>query len=134
MKYLEKEFYSVEEEKGQKLVHIHGYVYDAGGSINEEKPDETYRCIDISWGYIPIEEFVGMTDEEVYERINRCKQSIDDLTEEGAIEVMENYYEFFDENLNGENNYRWSGTELPFSEITVDTPCGDYVNYKKKEA
>ena len=120
MKYLDKDFYSVEEIEGKKVVHIHGYVYDAGEGINN--PDETYRNVNFSGCYIPLDEFIGLSEDTINDFQSTCKQYVNDLTETGAKELMEIYY-----------GTDCKEKELAYSELTLDTPCGDYVNFKAEK-
>ena len=66
------------------------------------------------------------TEDEVNEFESTCNQNVSDLNEENCKWEMASFYPDY-------TGYHWSGNEKAFSELTMDTPCGDYVNYKSKK-
>lgn len=108
------DLYSIEMNDGRKVIHVNGYFYDACG--DEEKP---IRHVEACWCYVDIEELVQVEDRQdaVDEAFSYCKQYIADLTNEEAQEQLDHYF-------NGNPPSR-----LCYSDITLDTPCGDYINY-----
>lgn len=123
-KYNDKEFYSVEEHDGIKFVHIHGYIYDAGEGIR--RADETHRNVVLRNCYIPLSEFTGLNEDTLIRFMSTCEQSIEDMTKRDAESMMDGYYS----RLIG---IKQSAKELPFTELTRNTPCGEYVNHKAKD-
>lgn len=121
--YTECDFYRVEERDGKKYVRLQAYVYFVGESADEETPDAVYRMISYGGAEYPIDEFIRSTaygrknveDTKEYEGFT---QYIDDLTEEEVNEFCKKGY-VQDEPF----------SELPFSAIALDTPCGNYVDY-----
>lgn len=78
--YLNCDFGTVERNE----FHIDGYIYDTGN--NEERP---YRHVMFCGCYIPINK---RGDINYYENVEeKCKQYIEDLTEEEAEEAI-NFY------------------------------------------
>lgn len=123
-KYLECDYYMVEIVDGVKCITICGYFYYAGESCDEDKPDEVYRAVEVSANPMPIAKLKEIYEAgELWDVLAEEKQWIGDLTEEEVDDAMENYYGDVDGNGHG-------GIELLISNVTEDTPCGDYVDYE----
>lgn len=111
--YLDREFYEIYEEyhsaddSHEKWIHVFGYVYDADDLFNP------YRVLDYSGFDIPLSRFLE-SDFNVYMFADGLKQYIDELNEDKAREVIESYLKDVDR-------------VLDYSDITMDTPCGMYV-------
>lgn len=121
--YTECDFYRVEEQDGKKYIRLQAYVYFVGESADEETPDAVYRMISYGGAEYPIDEFIrstvyGRKNVEATKEYDGFTQYIDDLTEEEVNEFFKKGY-VQDEPF----------SELPFSAITLDTPCGNYVDY-----
>lgn len=110
------DLYSIEMYNGKKVIHVNGYFYDS--CDDEENP---IRHVEACWCYMDIEELMRIADEDKQDMIDEtfslCNQYIDDLTEERAQNILDHYF-------NGNPPER-----LLYSDITLDTPCGDYINY-----
>lgn len=109
--YWDTDFYQIEEENGRKLVHIMGYFYHADDG--SKKP---YRCLEYTWFYVPLEEFIEWDGDDYDDTAQELKQYIKDMTEEEAIDAMYHYFGGI------------SPTPLLYQDLTTDTPCGYYVN------
>lgn len=110
MERLEKDFYAIEiDGQGKKVVHIYGYAYDTG--FNDENP---YRLVEFTFFIIPIEKFVNMTTDEIHNEECNVKTYIGDYGEEEIVNALDNY---FDE----------TPKALAFESVTLDTPCGVYI-------
>ncbi len=114
LRYLDCDYYSVEESGGEKVVHIDGHFYLAGDSCTDN-PEEIYRHVSVCGFEIPMEKFLSMDTENLWDIASEYNQYIQDLTEEQVIEEMQHYF-------NGK-----PGTPLPYGALTMDTPCGDYI-------
>ena len=117
LKYLECDFYTIVEMGGKKMVHILGFVYCAEGSCTNNE-DEIYRGVEVSDLYFPLDEFLSMDKNEIWDIAGEHTQYIDDLTEEKTVEKMQQYFD-------GE-----PVVEMPFGNLTMDTPEGNYVDYE----
>ena len=107
----ELNFYSIDESNdGGKEIHISGYTY---------KGDDHWECTDVCWFIEPLAEFIQHVKENenyVDEQMSEYKQYIKDCTAEELTDIINHYF-------NGER----ADYYLPFGEITLDTPCGNYV-------
>ena len=111
--YWETDFYQIEEENGKKLVHIMGYFYHTDDGSGSKKQ---YRCLEYTWFYVPLEEFIEWDGDDYDDAAQELKQYIQDMTEEEAIDAMYHYFGGI------------SPTPLLYQDLTMDTPCGYYVN------
>ena len=112
--YWDTDFYKI-EDYGEKYICICGYFYDEGDGEGSKK---TSRCIDFSGFECPLKEFLDWRGDE-YEYDDRqaeADQYIENCTPKEAIKMMNTYF-------NGN-----PPTELKFEDITMETPCGYYVN------
>ena len=110
---IEGDYYSIEtHSKDEKVIHVNGYLWK----------DEHWAHTEVCWFIVPLKKFiknykkrgVEYTD-EIYEQV---KQSQTDFTDEAeAQECCQHYF-------NGGPADRLLG----FSELTEDTPDGNYVN------
>lgn len=108
----ELDFYSIElDHNGKKQVHVSGYVYG-------DTDDEYWRYVEVCFFIEPLEEFIKHVAEDsdyVFKMMGEHKNYIDDLTEKEVVETINNYFG------------HPADYYLHYSEITIDTPCGDYV-------
>ena len=109
----EFDFYSIElDDNGEKQIHILGYIY-------RNDSDDFWELLEPCWFIVPLAEFIkNLKENEDYvnEQYSEYKQYITDMTEEEMVDTINNYF-------GNQPEYH-----LGFSEITMDTPCGDYVN------
>ena len=104
------DFYSIFEEDGVKYIHVHGYTYGSDGY---------WANMECCWFIERLDDFIAHTKEnedyadEVYSDL---KQYQGDHTAEEIVDIINHY---FDGNC--------ADAFLDFSEITMDTPCGNYV-------
>lgn len=122
-KYLCRDYYSIESVAGKKVVNVHGYFFTEGYEIIKGKP---YRAVDYSGVYIPLEEFMHER-EMIEEYLSQKESAYADLSEEEAIQQMNNYYGIKQGNVM--TSVPWKA--LPYSELNMDTPCGCYVDVKE---
>lgn len=81
-KYLDKDFGNIENGE----FHIDGYIYYVG-----EPNDKPYRAVQFCGCYIPLDrradsDYIGQVESE-------CKQYIEDISEEKALEYITWYLE-----------------------------------------
>lgn len=119
---LDCDFYSVEEDShGNKEVHVSGYFFTNGESVTDN-PDEIFRSVEYTGYIVPLAEFLTLIqNDEVDEKASEYKQYWGDLTKEAVKDSVLHYF-------NGK-----PGNPLPYSELSLDTPCGDYINISKED-
>ena len=106
---LERDFFSIEYENGEKILHYYGWTYERD---DEELP---WASVELTFCYAPLSEIIEqgvgewMTDAPVY-----VQQYQGDYTEEGIIDVIEHYFD-------GE-----PGIHITGDDITEDLDYGDY--------
>lgn len=106
----ELDFFTIYEENGIKYIHIFGYSYESDGY---------WANMECSWFIFPVSEFIANLEEygdfvdETYQGLNQYQ---DELTAERMTEVINGYFDG-----------KPADAYLDFSEITMDTPCGNYV-------
>ena len=114
----ELEFYSIEDDgKGGKQVHMLGFTYDS----ESDNGNRTWRAVEPCGVIVPIAEFIeGVKSDEdggyAYDLMCEAKQYQGDYTEEGIVEYINHFFDGHTANR-----------RLSYGEITMDTPCGDYV-------
>ena len=123
-KPIEADFYSIVEQSGEKFIHINGYTYksDSTEFITEDNPNGTYWAnLEVCWFVFTLAEFVKNYKEKGYEWVDEVycdlNQYQGDLTEREMTETINRYFDG-----HGADAY------LDFSELTEDTPCGNYIN------
>ena len=119
--YWDDDFYQIFMYGEEKYIKVDGYFYDEGQE-GYNGPRQTSRCVQYSGLEMPIEEFLNMRNanedfrDMIGELASECKQYIGDMTPEEAKEAMLSYYD-------GK-----APCELSYESITMDTPCGCYVD------
>ena len=112
----ETEFFSIENDgRGGKQIHILGYTYTEG----EDQGGGPWRNVEYTGFVEPLEEFIGHLMENgdyVDDRASELKQYIGDYYDDGIVDIINHYF-----------NGHTADAVLTYSEITMDTPCGDYV-------
>ena len=112
----ELEFYSIEPDgKGGKQIHVLGYCYTEG----EDNGEGPWRNVEYTWFIEPLQEFIDhlKADEDyVDNHASELNQYIGDYYDNGMVDIINHYF-----------CGHTADAELPYSEITMDTPCGDYV-------
>lgn len=120
-KALDKDFYEIYEDDGEKRIIFCGYVYTNGepGTDENGEFDETltYRIVEYSGDMdFSLEEYLHMSEQERdYAYDIRGNDYIGDVTEEEAFEAVNNWF--------GKNVKVTRLTE----KLTMDTPVGYYV-------
>ena len=110
--YWECDYYSIIESCGEKHIKFWGYFYNCD---DKEKPS---RCLEFVWAEVSLEGF--LRDDSIYDLIqDNAKQYIADMTKDEAVEAMNTYY-------NGN-----PPTPYPLEDVTMETPCGDYVDARR---
>ena len=111
----EMEFYSIEPDgKGGKQIHILGYTY---ASDNNTK--DYWRVAEGTFMIFPLQEFIdNLKQDEDHVNNLWCDAKLyeGDYTDEQVVDIINHYF-------NGQTANR----RLHYSEITIDTPCGDYI-------
>jgi len=112
----EMEFFSIEDDgHGGKQIHILGYCYTEG----EDNGDGPWRNVEYTFFIEPLQEFIDhLNAEENYvdNHASELTQYIGDYYDDGIVDIINHYF-------NGET----ANDVLHYSEITIDTPCGDYM-------
>lgn len=112
----EMEFYSIEPDgKGGKQIHVLGYCYTEG----DDQGEGPWRNVEYTFFIEPLQEFIDhlkQNENYVGDTAADVKQYIGDYTDEGMADVINHYFD-------GQTANR----RLHYSEITIDTPCGDYI-------
>ena len=107
----EFDFYEIYLNKqGEKEIHVLGYTYHG----------DDWKCADVCWFIEPLSEFVQhVSDDEHYvdSELSNYKQYEQDMTDEEAADAINRYFD------GKPADYR-----LKFKDVTIDTPCGNYVN------
>ena len=111
--YLERDWYQIHDNYGEKYIHIFGYAYHG-----EDNGDGEYRIVEYCGFEMPLEDFIkGIHSDEDWYCNEECqtKQYIGDYTKEGVIEyiIASDIPEF---------------PELGYGELTMETECGDYID------
>ena len=116
----EAEFFSIENDgQGGKQIHVWGYTYTEG----EDNGDGPWRNVEYTGFIEPLQEFIDhlqANENYVDNHASELTQYIGDYQDEGIVEILNGYF-------NGEP----ANALLHYSEITIDTPCGDYMFYTK---
>ena len=133
----EVEFFSIYTRDGVKYIHMWGYTYESSNYEykTDDNPDGTYWANMEACGLeIPLAEFLeeskqyeSMLDytNELYEQ---CKQYQGDYDEGGMLATINHYYNdiVFSVDYPAKNE-GMPDAWLGYSEITMDTPDGDYI-------
>ena len=101
------DFFSVEENEGNKTIHIHGYLYES---------DDHFAGVEVSFAILPLAELLAVNPSDRAEYIN------------GIFENCSQYEEDFDSPDWYFNTY-YDGQapkHLRYEDITENTPCGHY--------
>lgn len=109
---MEMDFYSIEmNDRGEKQIHISGFT---------EKGDE-WRCIDVCWFIEPLEKFIKhvseLKDHVGIEYATHTQYQKDYLEKGGIVRTINEYFDG-----------KPADYILSFPEITIDSPCGNYVS------
>ena len=107
--YWDKDFYSIWYYGGEKYIHFNGYFYNSDGEA---------KCLEYVGFTAPLIEYLEWNEDEYDFQQESIKQYINDLTDEKAVKNMNTYY-------NGN-----PPVEMPLDEINMETPCGDYVDWR----
>ena len=105
----ELDFYSIYKRNEKKEIHVFGYTYYG----------DKWNSLEVCWFIEELADFIKhlQNDEEyVNTMYSELKQYQQDFSDEETVNCINHYFD-------GEPaDYR-----LPFSEITMETPCGNYV-------
>ena len=118
----ELDFYTIFEHLGIKYIHILGYVYksDNFDYVTEQNPNGTYWANMECSGFVEtLEEFIQNLRADynyVDDTYAECPQYQGDFDKDGIVKVINGYF-----------NGNPADYQLPFEQITMDTPCGNYV-------
>lgn len=107
---IETDFYSIyRNKKGEKEIHINGYTYYG----------DQFEVVDVCWFIEPLKEFVkhiADNDDYVDEMLGEHKQYHLDMTDEEGVSAINEYF-----------NGNPADYVLHYTEITEDTPCGNFI-------
>ena len=109
--YWNRDFYSIYMCGSEKRINMEGYFYDEG----EDNGYGTSRELSYSGFDLPLTKFIsGDFDYDAYQ--SGLSQYIEDMDENEAVRRMDTK----------------TVTPLSFGKLTLDTPCGSYVNYDEE--
>ena len=110
---IEADFYSIENLGGDKWIHINGYTYKRDG--------DEWGCVEVCWFRLPLYVFIHEYNlrgydfvEEIYET---RKQAQSNMSTELMTDCCNKYF-----------NGKPADAFLAFSELTTETPVGNYMN------
>ena len=111
----ELEFYSIEQDgKGGKQIHILGYTY-----ASDNNTEDYWRLTEGTFMIVPLQEFIdGLKQDEEYVNNLWCdtKQYESDCTEKQVVDIINHFF-----------SGHTANARLGYQEITIDTPCGNYI-------
>ena len=136
---VEAEFFSIYTRGGIKYIHLWGYTYESSSYeyATEDNPGGVYWANMEACGVeIQLAEFLSESKKyddpvdyanDLYEV---CKQYQGDYDEKGIVEVINHYYRdiVFSVDYPAKNEGKPDAI-LGYSEVTMDTPDGDYIIY-----
>ena len=112
------DLFSIEEQDGQKVVHLSGYAFKS--EANPGTPDKDWRLIEYTFCTVPLSEFRKNYREQGHPYVDSLQEEVKqyekDMAEAEIIETFEHYF-------GGRR-----GELLDFSCIRENTPCGNYWN------
>lgn len=115
-KPMEVEFFSIEPDgHGGKQIHILGYTYTEG----EDQGQGPWRNVEYTGFIESLQEFIDHLNENenyVDNYASELTQYIGDYYDNDIVDIINHYF-------NGHTANAW----LHYSEITMDTPCGNYM-------
>ena len=118
----ELDFFTIYEQDGIKYIHIFGYSYksDSNEYVSESNPDGIYWAnMECCWFIFPLAEFItNLKENENFVDDTYCElnQYQGDLTAEEMTNTINSYFDGSP-----------ADAYLGFEEITMNTPCGNYV-------
>lgn len=105
-------FFEINEDGEEKYIKFNGFV-DHREDFDDEDDDRLYSLTEISFGYVPLAEFIEkIKTESVGNIVAEMKWYYEYLTEEEAKEFYEGIAS--------------THKVLHYEEVTMETPCGDY--------
>lgn len=118
------DFYSIYDTlgNGNKAIYVYGYSYRSSykGYETEENPEGYYWADTTCRGFaMDLDKFMAELKANknfVDDTYCEVDQYQDDLTTEEMVERINTYFEG-----------KPADAYLPFTEITMDTPCGNYI-------
>ena len=137
----EVEFFSIyTESDGTRYIHLRGYTYFVDGGnpdfMTEDNPDGDYWAnMEARYLEIPLDEFIREYEalgengnDYVNELYEQARQYQDDYSPEEILDIINHYYGW-GEVVDGEYHRVSEGNPdafLYYSEVTMDTPDGNY--------
>ena len=121
-KPLALDFYTISKIDGIKTIHIFGYSYESSNEefVTDDNPNGIYWAnIECCWFLEPLEEFIQNLRADynyVDDTFSEVKQYQSDNTKEQMVDTINKYFQG-----------KPADFYLPYEEITMDTPCGNYV-------
>lgn len=118
------DFYSIYEDGGVKYIHIFGYSYKSSSMeyVSKKNPNGTYWAnMECCWFIEKVEDFIQhlkTNENHIDDTYAELKQYQGDYTPKEMANIINHYF-----------NGKPADFYLSFEEITMDTPCGNYVNY-----
>lgn len=109
--YWDCDFYKIYMIDGEKWITVEGYYYDEG----EDDGYGTSRNVMFGDFDMSLKEF--LSDEFDYDLFqNQLTEYVDELKDYEAIRQMNEWYDEYN--------------PLPYDKLTMETPCGYYVDWK----
>ena len=116
-----RDWYSIEEHRGEKLLHYHGFT-------DSYWKDDLWSFVDLTWCLIPLTDVLAEANEKRYDLLAEHAEVVHqyqgEYTKDKAKKLLENYYGTV---VFGLGDRECSpGSNLPLEDLTTDTPCGEY--------
>ncbi len=125
IRYIENDFYSIYMDGNVKMFRLNGYVYNTWNGSDRPCRKVTYKGAEL-----PLEKFIAMNNEEKADYFDEIEVKTESCSNIAAKQFIENFYEYTCEL----GTTHWPGMALDASTLTMDTPCGDYVDYAEPAA
>lgn len=117
---IEVDFFTILEYDGVKQIHLHGFTYPS---------DDCWVNVEICGLILPLEEFINGLDgnraDNLYCSAKQYARNY--YADEDIVNVINHYYRDIVFPLSREGKEGAPEAYLDFNEITMDTPCGEYV-------
>lgn len=111
----EMDFYQIFEVNGVKHIHVFGYCY---------KNDDHWTNIEFTGFIEPLSEFIKNVDVD------------SDYVDEKSCDIKQFWNDFSEDEMLDAINHYFSGQPAQYaasySDLTMDSPCGDYVVYDER--
>ncbi len=106
----ELDFYTISDQDGTRMIHIHGYTYKGDGHW------ASIECCGLIESLADFVRHLRTDADYVGEALSAVKQYQNDYDEDQTVQLINGYF-----------GGRPADHILPYGDITEETPCGHYV-------